>query len=206
MSSLGFRIRAARENVNLSQSDLAGKVGARSKAVISQWESDVSRPDVDKLVAVAYALAVPVSYLLDCHVGEDAPNLLPHERRLIEAYRGLDETGRARVGAYLAEQADRCKAAVQKSTQVIDIQPDDLFLPEGDEQYETMRLSASVLEQMRGLSHKAYSEIAEHLWSLGLAGAISASDVEDIFRKKKVPSPALYMVIVAYLQFYISLR
>ena len=47
MATLGKRIREARENKGLLQTQLAKMIGARSAGVISNWETDLHKPDID---------------------------------------------------------------------------------------------------------------------------------------------------------------
>ena len=56
MSTLGKRLREARENKGLMQHQLAKLIGAKSAGVISNWENGLNKPDVAicKLEQVLY--------------------------------------------------------------------------------------------------------------------------------------------------------
>ena len=56
MATLGKRIREARENKGLLLTQLAKMIGARSAGVISNWENDLNKPDIDKIIAVCVRL------------------------------------------------------------------------------------------------------------------------------------------------------
>ena len=58
MATLGKRIREARENKGLLQTQLAKMIGARSAGVISNWENDLTKPDIDKIIAMCKAIDV----------------------------------------------------------------------------------------------------------------------------------------------------
>lgn len=92
MNTLGSRIKAARENKKLLQSELAKLVSVKSSGVISNWENDINKPDAEKIVALCNALEVTPSYLLDYN-GEkqdaDADKAL-----LISYYDRLNEEGK----------------------------------------------------------------------------------------------------------------
>jgi len=74
-NTLGERIRAARQRLNLSQDELGSALGVTG-AAISGWEratdDDVkkNRPDLDRLPAIRKALKVPYAWLLE---GEGPP-------------------------------------------------------------------------------------------------------------------------------------
>lgn len=89
MSTLGERIREAREQKALLQSQLAELIGAKSSAVISNWEKDLNKPDADKIVKLCRALSVSASYLLD-YYGGVATEMSPPEAELVSIYRSLN--------------------------------------------------------------------------------------------------------------------
>lgn len=93
MSTLGTRIKEAREQKSLLQSDLAKLIGVKSSGVISNWEKDLSKPDANKIVKLCQALDVSASYLLD-YFGDDDFEIMPHEIELIKNYRSLDNHGK----------------------------------------------------------------------------------------------------------------
>lgn len=70
MSTMGERIKAARETRGLLQSQLAKLIGVKSAGVISNWEKDVSKPDANKMVSLCKALDISLSYLLDYHANK----------------------------------------------------------------------------------------------------------------------------------------
>ncbi len=85
--SIGNRIRKYRENIGISQKELARRIGVTNSRV-SNWEQGVNRPDADILVKLCVALSVSPSELLDVHLSDD--DLSEHEWRLVRAYREKD--------------------------------------------------------------------------------------------------------------------
>jgi transcriptional regulator with XRE-family HTH domain len=60
---LGGRIKKLREAANLTQTDLAGKLGV-TQAYIAMLESDAREPSLDVLRRLAKALKADISQLL----------------------------------------------------------------------------------------------------------------------------------------------
>lgn len=61
---IGERIKRRREALNMSQSDLARKVGYTSRSTINKIERDGRGISQDKIVAIAKALDTTPSYLM----------------------------------------------------------------------------------------------------------------------------------------------
>ena len=81
---IGLRIRKFREANNMTQKQLADKIGVTGSRV-SNWEQGIHRPDVDILANICTALNVSPSELLDIHININ--ELSAHEQKLITAYR-----------------------------------------------------------------------------------------------------------------------
>ena len=81
---IGKRIRKYREAKNISQRDLANKIGVSSSRV-SNWEQGINRPDVDFLASICKALQVSPAELLDIRISDT--ELTASEYRVIAAYR-----------------------------------------------------------------------------------------------------------------------
>lgn len=60
--NLGDRIRKARENAGLTQTELAEAVGVRYQSV-QQWEANATAPTRARMAKLAAALGVSVSYI-----------------------------------------------------------------------------------------------------------------------------------------------
>ena len=61
---MGPRLRIARENANLSEEELAGRLGVMVRTV-KGWESGRSRPRANRLQMLAGILGVSLSWLLE---------------------------------------------------------------------------------------------------------------------------------------------
>lgn len=63
-TSVGGRIKAARQSAGLSQTELAEGLGVKQQSV-ARWESDGSLPSAHRLGTIARLLQVPVEALLE---------------------------------------------------------------------------------------------------------------------------------------------
>lgn len=61
---LGKKIKMARVELDLNQTELADKIGAKQKS-ISRYETGASLPSLSTLSKMAKALKKPASYFLD---------------------------------------------------------------------------------------------------------------------------------------------
>ena len=89
---IGSRIRKYREENNLSQKQLAEKIGV-SNSRVSNWEQGLNRPDADILAAICVALDVSPSLLLGIQVTGD--ELTEQERKVLKAYREKEDIRQA---------------------------------------------------------------------------------------------------------------
>lgn len=62
--SLGKKIKIARIELDMNQTDLAEKIGAKQKS-ISRYETGLSMPSIETLVKIAKVLKKSVGYLLE---------------------------------------------------------------------------------------------------------------------------------------------
>lgn len=61
---LGKKIKIARIELDLNQTDLANKIKAKQKS-ISRYENGLSLPSIETLVKIAKTLKKPTSYFLE---------------------------------------------------------------------------------------------------------------------------------------------
>ena len=83
--SMGARLSKARRNQNLTQEQLAERLGVTRQAV-SRWESDTAYPETDKIIRMAALFGVSCDYLLgvgEAPAGDRPPS--PVTRLLREA-------------------------------------------------------------------------------------------------------------------------
>ncbi|MDB8802748.1 helix-turn-helix transcriptional regulator [Romboutsia sp. 1001216sp1] len=91
--SLGEKIRLARTNKGLKQSDLSNMLGIRNTAV-SSWENNQSKPDINILESLCYILEVSPNYFFNL---DNKNTITLKELELIKKYRLLDSRGQKTI-------------------------------------------------------------------------------------------------------------
>jgi len=64
LKKLGKKIKLARVELDLTQSDLANKIGARQKS-ISRYETGLSMPSIETFLKIKKALKKEAAYFLE---------------------------------------------------------------------------------------------------------------------------------------------
>ena len=95
---IGDRIYQEREKQEMSARELSKKAGL-SNAMISLYERNINVPSIEKLKAIARALNVPVSKLLDEDVTthQSCTNLKKEEQDLLHYYRLVDGAAKTMI-------------------------------------------------------------------------------------------------------------
>lgn len=94
------RIRTRREQLNMSQEELAKRLGYKSRSTIAKIESGENDITQSKIVAFAKALGVKPGYLMGWEdVPEPSPSLslTQQEETHIKKYRQLDADGKEEI-------------------------------------------------------------------------------------------------------------
>lgn len=99
-NEIGKRIKDRREELGLTQEELAEKVGYKSKSAIQKIERGVNELRQEKIATFAKALATTPLYLMGW-VEEKAPELTLEELNILLAYRETDETRKDIVAGIL---------------------------------------------------------------------------------------------------------
>lgn len=93
---LGKRLRAAREQLHMSQAALAEAIGAGNQSTVAGWERGRTEPDGETLARLAVILKVSTDHLLGLDsdvvslpadvtdLAKDIANLSPADRVVIE--------------------------------------------------------------------------------------------------------------------------
>ena len=88
----GKRLKAARIAKKMTQEELAEAVGV-TKGAIGNYESEVSSPKENILIALMKVLGVDANYLYQDYV-QSVQSLSDIELRLVTAYRGATDSAR----------------------------------------------------------------------------------------------------------------
>lgn len=103
-TSLGEKLKQARINKGLKQSDVAIALDVKN-TTISNWEKNVSKPDADMIGALCGLLSISPNVLFEYPNIELA--LSSNEKEYIKKYRALDKHGKRAVASVLDAEYDR---------------------------------------------------------------------------------------------------
>lgn len=118
--SLSQRIKNRRMELNMTQTELARKLGYRSRSSINKIEQGQNDLPQSKIEAIAKALKCPPAYLMGW---EDLPGekeatqavplrtvtLRPDEAALLGSYNKLNDTGKEKAAEYVTDLAGNKK-------------------------------------------------------------------------------------------------
>lgn len=108
--SLGSRIKEARQQLGITQEQLAALIGV-SKGAIGNYESEAAYPKTEILYRLFEALHCDANYLYQ----DDMKSMngflvtLP-EQKFLKKYRSIDEYGKDLVDTILDKEVERCAA------------------------------------------------------------------------------------------------
>ena len=92
---IGKKVKTRREELGLTQEELAKKLGYKSKSTINKIEKDINDVNQTNLVRLATALDVDVTYFIDA----DVPN--ENTAVFIETYSRLSDTDKSQIMRYM---------------------------------------------------------------------------------------------------------
>lgn len=91
--TIGERIKLRREEIDMSQEELAKMLGYKSRSSINKIELGCNNLTQTKIKAIADALGTTPSYIMgwDEDAAEAAPDVTPEEAALLERFRQMPE-------------------------------------------------------------------------------------------------------------------
>lgn len=89
--TLGEKIKDLRKKANITQEELAEKIGV-SRQAVTKWESDIGLPDIENLKAIATLFNISIDELLD-YKKEILGDIVLEEKYSLE---GIKKEGRSR--------------------------------------------------------------------------------------------------------------
>lgn len=114
--SIGSRLKLRREELGLTQTELAKLVGV-SKGSIGNYESEISSPNENILIKLFSALDCDANYLYYDDINKSNDSISNTELQHIKKYRALDEHGKKIVDFVLNEEYER--STEQESGEII---------------------------------------------------------------------------------------
>ena len=191
---LGQKIKIARENKNLTKTELAKEIGVRSAAVISGWESGISKPSTMQTIknlSVVLDLSLHDIFCMDLPK-EVVPFMDAYQTKVLSKLESLDAQAKIRI-MNLIDAEYNCYHTTKSSVPVffqLEIkQP--LFITQKDQSYKINRQKIKTLEKERKKKQLEIEWITQFLWMIGFDGLICIADVCAIFNGTLVPSNQL---------------
>lgn len=117
---IGYRIKEAREQLGLTQTELGALIGVTGSA-ITNYEKETSHPKEQIIYKLMEALNIDANYLFQDAVKIKAPqnNISLAELEYIKKYRVLDDHGKEMVDFTLTKEYERSIAEKEKSNKII---------------------------------------------------------------------------------------
>lgn len=116
MNNIGSKIRARREELKLTQRELAARMGYTDHTTITRIEAGKTDPPLSRVSQFAKALGVTPGHLLGWDaepedLGAMAARMLmdPRTLQMVQDFLTLDETDQATVRTLVASLADKKK-------------------------------------------------------------------------------------------------
>lgn len=104
--SIGERIKKRREELNMSQAELAKRIGV-TQGSIGNYETGVSNPKMELMPKIFEALKTDANYIFHESVEAQKLDLTYKETIMISSYRRLDNHGKKMVDFVLEEETKR---------------------------------------------------------------------------------------------------
>ena len=98
--SLGTKIKQRREELGMTQTQLADKLGV-TKGAVGNYETDANAPKMAVLNKLFQVLQCDANYLFQDDLPDQPYTPSPEELAALRRYRNLDKYGKAAVAAIL---------------------------------------------------------------------------------------------------------
>lgn len=106
--SIGSRIKEKREQLGLTQPQLAELLGV-SKGTVGNYESNISSPNEQTLFKLFEILKCDANFLYQDNLAPAEMELQPKEKDILYVYRNLDEFGKKAIDALANIEYERVK-------------------------------------------------------------------------------------------------
>lgn len=105
--SIGSRIKECREQLGLTQTELAKMLGV-SKGTIGNYEAEISTPKIELMTKLFEVLQTDANYIFQDDFCRTPETFSLKESDIIDKYRFLDEFGKDAVNRVLEAEYHRC--------------------------------------------------------------------------------------------------
>lgn len=207
--TLGEKIVQRRTQMGLSQGELADLLEVNSAKVISNWEKDINKPDIEKVAKLCQVFQCPPDYFIEVEEDGGDVKITEEEISLIQQFRKLDELGRSVVLSNLSFQVERCENGnvAFSSDIVLTTEPvrERVFLNKRDFDYEEMKDLMPKLKKLKKKSYISCDTLHSFLAYRGYNGIVCIADLLMIFNGVKIPSRRLYDDLTKILELSLTL-
>lgn len=98
--SIGSRMKMRREELGMTQTQLAEKIGV-TKGAIGNYETDANSPKASMMYKIFEALQCDANYLYQDDMFDAASVMLPEdEREMLRLYKQLNQEGKEKLADY----------------------------------------------------------------------------------------------------------
>lgn len=117
--TFGEKLKIARTEAGLKQSELAKKLNTTGNT-ISNWENNVSKPDLDTLSYICGILHVNASFFLQPAIPEDEVSI--EELKLIKQYRLVDDFGKETIQYAIKRELQRTELINSQKDRIAELE------------------------------------------------------------------------------------
>lgn len=207
--TLGEKIIQRRTQMGLSQAELADLLEVNSAKVISNWENNINKPDIEKVAKICQVLQCPPEYFIETEDDKKSCQITEEEIGIIQQFRKLDDFGRSVVISNLNFQVERCEnERVEFPNEIVlTTEPirERIFLNKRDYDYEDMKNLMPKLKKLKKKSYLTCATLQTFLAYRGYNGMICIADLLMVFNGVKVPSRKLYDDLTKILEMSLTL-
>lgn len=198
--NIGEKIKNARKNKKLTQTQLAKLVGVKSATVVSSWESGQSSPTT---MATVKNLCTTLD-LTPCDFFGMIPDtcnvISSDDKEILSKMRFLDSVSKNKILEVINREYARCTTPYTSDPVLFQIEISyPIFLTKDDPDYVSIQKNVKELKKRKQEKKISAYSITKFLWMIGYNGYISIAQVCAIFLGAIVPSQQLYNCITSYI-------
>ena len=117
--SIGSRMKMRREELGMTQTQLAEKIGV-TKGAIGNYETDANSPKASMMYKIFEALQCDANYLYQDDMFDAASVMLPeNEREILRLYKQLNQEGKEKLADYADDLVRSGKYIKNSSDEVV---------------------------------------------------------------------------------------
>lgn len=117
--SIGSRMKTRREELGMTQTQLAEKIGV-TKGAIGNYETDANSPKASMMYKIFEALQCDANYLYQDDMFDAASVMLPEdEREMLRLYKQLNQEGKEKLADYADDLVRSGKYIKNSSDEVV---------------------------------------------------------------------------------------